>query len=106
MTPTKLLIGQILVAFAIVALGFWTATQWAASILADQSEVGPPRFEFGWLSLCQPWSAFSWWFIGAYARTDWIGEGGTTPGARRGASTPPFEGSLAAPHRRQSQDRL
>jgi hypothetical protein len=33
MTPTKLLIGQILVVFAIVILGVWTATQWAADML-------------------------------------------------------------------------
>ena len=28
-TPTKLLIGQILVVFAIVIAGLWAATQWA-----------------------------------------------------------------------------
>ena len=33
MTPTKLLIGQILIAFAIVIAGLWTATQWALATL-------------------------------------------------------------------------
>lgn len=33
MTPTKLLIGQILVVFAIVLAGRWAATQWAAAML-------------------------------------------------------------------------
>ena len=33
-TPTKLLIGQILVVFAIVIAGLWAATQWAAAMLA------------------------------------------------------------------------
>ena len=45
MTPTKLLIGQILVVFAIMALGVWAATQWAASMLAYQPELGLPWFE-------------------------------------------------------------
>ena len=44
MTPTKLLIGQILVVFAIMALGVWAATQWAAAMLAYQPELGPPWF--------------------------------------------------------------
>lgn len=29
MTPTKLLIGQIVIVFAIMLLGVWAATQWA-----------------------------------------------------------------------------
>jgi len=40
MTPTKLLIGQILVVFAIMILGLWAATQWAAFMLAYQPELG------------------------------------------------------------------
>src|SRR5438445_724191 len=32
--PTKLLIGQILAVFAIMVLGLWAATQWAAHLLA------------------------------------------------------------------------
>jgi type IV secretion system protein TrbB len=34
MTPTKLLIGQFVVVFAIVIAGIWFATQWAAAMLA------------------------------------------------------------------------
>ncbi|BCI71413.1 hypothetical protein SPKIRA_22430 [Sphingomonas paucimobilis] len=34
MTPTKLLIGQILVVLAIILAGIWAATQWAAASLA------------------------------------------------------------------------
>ena len=33
MTPTKLLVGQILVVFAIVTAGVWAATQWCAAML-------------------------------------------------------------------------
>jgi hypothetical protein len=38
LTPTKLLIGQILVVFAIVIAGVWSATQWAAMSLAYQPD--------------------------------------------------------------------
>jgi type IV secretion system protein VirD4 len=62
MTPTKLLIGQILVVFAIMMLGLWAATQWAASMLAYQPELGPPWFELRGLPLYRPWALFAWWF--------------------------------------------
>ncbi|MGN6850697.1 MAG: conjugal transfer protein TraG [Sphingomicrobium sp.] len=68
MTPTKLLIGQILVVFAIMALGVWAATQWAASMLAYQRELGLPWFELDGLPLYRPWALFGWWFhFEAYA---------------------------------------
>jgi type IV secretion system protein VirD4 len=41
MTPTKLLIGQILIVLSIMVLGVWTSTQWAASMLDHQPELGP-----------------------------------------------------------------
>ena len=47
MTPTKLLIGQILIVFAIVIAGVWIATQWAAAMLAYQPELGAPWFIVG-----------------------------------------------------------
>jgi len=60
MTPTKLLIGQILVVLAIIALGVWAATQWAASMLAYQPELGPHWFELGPFPVYRPWSLFPW----------------------------------------------
>ncbi len=62
MTPTKLLIGQILVVFAIMVLGVWSATEWAASMLAYQPELGPAWFTFDGLPLYRPWALFGWWF--------------------------------------------
>jgi type IV secretion system protein VirD4 len=62
MTPTKFLIGQILVVFAIMALGVWAATQWAAEMLAYQPELGAPWFSLGGLPLYRPWALFPWWF--------------------------------------------
>ena len=43
-TPTKLLIGQIVIVFEIVTRGIWFATQWAAMALGYQAELGAPWF--------------------------------------------------------------
>jgi type IV secretion system protein VirD4 len=67
-TPTKLLIGQILIVFAIVVAGLWAATQWAASMLAYQPALGQPWFAIGPLPLYHPWALFWWWYhYDAYA---------------------------------------
>lgn len=57
-TPTKLLIGQILVVFAIVIAGLWAATQWAAAMLAYQPELGPAWFMAGSTPVYRPWALF------------------------------------------------
>ena len=68
MTPTKLLIGQILIVFAIVLAGIWFATQWAAAHLAYQSELGAPSFRLLGRPVYHPWALFPWWYhYDAYA---------------------------------------
>jgi len=68
MTPTKLLVGQILVVFAIVIAGVWTATQWAAAMLAYQPQLGSPWFVAFDTPVYRPWSIFPWWYhYDAYA---------------------------------------
>lgn len=68
MTPTKLLIGQIAVVFAIVLGGIWLATQWTAASLAYQAELGAPWFHAFGRPIYRPWSLFVWWFhFDAYA---------------------------------------
>ena len=62
MTPTRLLIGQILVVFAIVVLGVWAATQWAAAMLAHQPELGRPWFRLSDVPIYRPWALFVWWY--------------------------------------------
>ena len=62
MTPTKLLIGQILVVFAIVLVGLWAATQWAAAQLGFQPELGAPWFKLAGLPFYRPWALFGWWY--------------------------------------------
>ncbi|WP_199257925.1 conjugal transfer protein TraG [Paracoccus binzhouensis] len=62
MTPTKLLIGQITIVFAIVILGVWTATQWCADMLGYQAQLGRPWFVLiGW-PVYEPWKLFDWWY--------------------------------------------
>jgi type IV secretion system protein VirD4 len=68
MTPTKLLIGQIVVVFAIVLGGIWAATQWAAAQLAYQPQLGTPWLRLDGVHLYRPWALFGWWFhFDAYA---------------------------------------
>jgi len=68
MTPTKLLIGQIVVVFGIVIAGIWFATEWAAWKLAWQSQLGAPWFMLRGVPVYQPWAIFDWWFhFDAYA---------------------------------------
>jgi type IV secretion system protein VirD4 len=67
-TPTKLLIGQIIVVLAIVLLGIWAATQWAAAMLAYQPELGTPWFRLDGVPIYHPWALFPWWYrYDAYA---------------------------------------
>ncbi|WP_454883566.1 conjugal transfer protein TraG [Sphingomonas oryzagri] len=68
MSPTKLLLGQIIVVFAIVVLGIWFATQWAAARLGYQPELGRPWFYLFDVAIYRPWSIFAWWYhFDAYA---------------------------------------
>ena len=68
MTPTKLLIGQILIVFAIVIAGVWASTQWVAAELAYQPELGAPWFIAFGEPVYRPWQLFSWWYhFDAYA---------------------------------------
>jgi type IV secretion system protein VirD4 len=68
MTPTKLLVGQIFVVFAIVILGVWAATQWAASMLGYQAQLGLPWIIIFDIPVYRPWDLFRWWYhFEAYA---------------------------------------
>jgi type IV secretion system protein VirD4 len=68
MTPTRLLIGQILVVLAIVMLGVWCATQWTAYRLAYQPELGLPWLHLLGTPIYHPWIFFAWWYrFDAYA---------------------------------------
>jgi type IV secretion system protein VirD4 len=67
-TPTKLLIGQILIVFAIMVLGVWASTQWAAAMLGYQSQLDAAWFQFAGVPIYRPWQIFIWWYeFDAYA---------------------------------------
>jgi len=62
MTPTKLLIGQIFAVFAIMILGVWSATQWAAAMLGYQAQLGAPWIAPLGRPIYRPWQLFDWWY--------------------------------------------
>jgi type IV secretion system protein VirD4 len=68
MTPTKILLGQIVTVFAIVLTGLWMSTQWVAQALAYQPELGSPWFYLFGVPVYHPWALFPWWYaFDAYA---------------------------------------
>ncbi len=68
MTPSRLLIGQIVLVFAIVIGGVWASTQWTAAMLGHQPRLGSPWFEILSAPIYYPWRLFEWWYAyGAYA---------------------------------------
>jgi type IV secretion system protein VirD4 len=67
-TPTKFLIGQILIVLAIVVFGVWAGTQWAAVQLGFQAALGDPWILLFGVPVYRPWQLFVWWyFFDAYA---------------------------------------
>ncbi len=68
MSATKILWGQIVAVSLIVLTAIWGATQWTASALAYQPELGPPWFMVGDWPVYPPHAFFWWWFsYDAYA---------------------------------------
>ena len=73
MAPTRLLIGQAVVVVAMVIVGVWASTQWAAAMLGYQAGLGRPWFEFFGSPFYYPWRLFEWWY--AYeAYAPWVFE--------------------------------
>jgi type IV secretion system protein VirD4 len=80
-TPTKLLIGQILIVFAIMIAGVWASTQWCAAMLGHQSQLGRPFLVLFDTPVYAPWALFGWWYhYDAYA-PDVFDKAGTLAGA-------------------------
>ena len=68
MTPTKLLVGQVLIVFAVVIATLWFATEWAAAQLGYQPQLGTPWFSLLSYPFYYPWRLFEWWYaFDAYA---------------------------------------
>lgn len=68
MSATKILWGQILAVSFITLTSLWGATQWTASALGYQPELGPPSFTLLGIPIYPPYSFLWWWFsYDAYA---------------------------------------
>ncbi|MCF6238050.1 MAG: conjugal transfer protein TraG [Candidatus Marinimicrobia bacterium] len=61
-SPSKLLLGQIVIVFTLIIGAMWTATQWAAYSLGYQPQLGPAWFMIGDRSVYFPWRLFEWWY--------------------------------------------
>ncbi len=68
MTPTKLLLGQLLIVLMIVVAGTWLATELAALDLGCQKALGRPEAVVFGIPVYLPWQLFVWWYAyDAYA---------------------------------------
>ncbi len=87
MTPTKILIGQIILVFAVVIACVWFATQWAAAALGHDPALGAPFTEIAGQSIYYPWRLFEWWYAyeayapGVFNRAGALAAGGGFLGA-------------------------
>ena len=62
MASNNILVGQVLIVFAIVIGGTWFATQWTAAHLGFQPRLGHPWFLFDGIPVYYPWRLFEWWY--------------------------------------------
>jgi len=62
MTPTRVLIGQAALVFAIILMSLWGATQWTAHELGYQARLGPSWFSLAGAPIYPPWRLFEWWY--------------------------------------------
>lgn len=68
MSAAKILWGQVLAVFVIILASIWGATQWTASALGFQAELGAPWFSLLGHRVYRPYDLFWWWFsYDAYA---------------------------------------
>ena len=72
-----MLAGQVVLVFAIAALGVSLATQWTAAALGYQVRLGVPWFLLFGTPMYYPWRLFQWWyFYNAYAPGIFLRGGG------------------------------
>ncbi|PQA50116.1 conjugal transfer protein TraG [Amnimonas aquatica] len=63
MQASGVLVGQVLLVLGIVLLGTWGATQYVASALAYQTQLGAPWFLLADLPVFYPWQFLHWWYF-------------------------------------------
>src|ERR1700722_10896313 len=62
MGSSGVLFGQVLIVFAIIAIGMCCATQWTAAELGYQMRLGAPLFHIQGFPVYYPWRLFEWWY--------------------------------------------
>jgi len=62
MTPTKILIGQAIVVFLIIASAMWAATAYVAGAFGYDAALGAPWFKTFDTPIYYPWRLFEWWY--------------------------------------------
>ena len=62
MGSSGVLFGQVLIVFAIIAVGLCCATQWTAAELGYQIRLGAPWFQIEGFPVYYPWRLFEWWY--------------------------------------------
>jgi len=63
MQASGVLVGQVLLVLGIVLLGTWGATQYVASALAYQAQLGTPWFLLVDHPVFYPWQFLHWWYF-------------------------------------------
>ncbi len=63
MQASGVLVGQVLLVLGIVLLGTWGATQYVASALAYQAQLGAPWFLLADHPVFYPWQFLHWWYF-------------------------------------------
>src|SRR5882757_4214215 len=62
MGSTGVLFGQVMIVFAIIAIGMWCGTQWTAAELGYQIRLGAPWFRIHEFPVYYPWRLWEWWY--------------------------------------------
>jgi len=95
LTPTKFLVGQIAIVFAVAIGGLWFATEWAAWHLGFQARLGSPWFELFGFPVYPVWALFIWWYAyDAYAPQIFNEAGGIAAASGFAACAVAIVGSL------------
>ena len=82
MSPSGILIGQIVLVLSIILASTWGATQWAAHMLGYQPALGSPWFVARGQQVYFPWRLYQWWYAyeayapGVFARAGAIAASG------------------------------
>jgi len=61
-SQSKLFVGQIAAVLLVTTAGVWGATQWTASQLGYQSQLGAPWRQVAGVPIYHPWKLFDWWY--------------------------------------------